>query len=282
MRHRRAFTLIELLVVISIIALLIAILLPALGAARRSAQDVQCLSNQKQLVLSMGASAVDDKGRYLKSMSMYDDGLHYLFIDGYLGDPSITVCPRTQNVVTIGPAAVRTYWNGDQLVGKTYPDYTLLSRVATSPTAKDGHSYEVFGFMGKGTHIDGRTIVDDYSGPPNVNGGRTEGERITQDSAPNASEVFIILDADNLPTATSDNINNWPQKGIDNHDERVAMGFIDGHVDMAPRDLYVESALRSYHPFFGNNSTCLSLAQQYFPNVTNSGGWYGTWGGTLD
>jgi len=58
---RRAFTLIELLVVISIIALLIAILLPALGAARRSAIDAQCLTNQKQMVTSSIAFATDDK-----------------------------------------------------------------------------------------------------------------------------------------------------------------------------------------------------------------------------
>jgi|GEM_PF-3482588 len=59
-RARRGFTLIELLVVISIIALLIAILLPVLGAARATARDAQCRSNLKQWGIALETFKTDN------------------------------------------------------------------------------------------------------------------------------------------------------------------------------------------------------------------------------
>ncbi len=64
-RSRFAFTLIELLVVISIIALLVGILLPALGSARKTAQDAQCKSNLRQLGQVFHMYVTDDLGGYL-------------------------------------------------------------------------------------------------------------------------------------------------------------------------------------------------------------------------
>lgn len=54
------FTLIELLVVVAIIAVLVAILLPALGAAREQAKSAQCLSDLKQFGLAFTAYGVDN------------------------------------------------------------------------------------------------------------------------------------------------------------------------------------------------------------------------------
>jgi len=71
----RGFTLIELLVVISIIALLIGILLPALSAARKAAKLTTCGANLHQLAISITAYSVD----YNQEIPVGPETLHMFF-----------------------------------------------------------------------------------------------------------------------------------------------------------------------------------------------------------
>ena len=91
----RGFTLIELLVTILIIALLAALLLPALGRAKLTARRINCVSNLKQINIALSSYRSDNKGSMISFQPEGSNGVEWvgtLFFD-FAKVTNVLVCP---------------------------------------------------------------------------------------------------------------------------------------------------------------------------------------------
>jgi prepilin-type N-terminal cleavage/methylation domain-containing protein len=240
------FTLIELLVVIAIIAILAALLLPALARAKLQAQRAQCMNNQHQLEIAWIMYPDDNHGKLVPN-----------YADSFL--PAFNISPNwdgianqmdwsTAPINTNGPALVA---NGQGLLGgylsRQYRVFKCPGDTVAGPIGPRVRSYSMNsmmnGFANQLTLLNGniRDVngnITTGSSPRGVSGSYRLFDRYSAIINPRPSSAWVLIDEH------ADSINDgffwvnmspsyiWQDVPASYHGESGCLSFADGHAEI--------------------------------------------------
>jgi len=234
-RSERGFTLIELLVVIAIIAILAAMLLPALAKAKQKAQGIMCLNNTKQLALAWLLYAQDNSDR-----CVYNKGTTGTDLNNWVGNVmSWGSDPSNTNVTFLTDAKLGPY------MSKSIGSYKCPADVVPSAVGPPTRSIPMNAFVGnKG---DGQPINSSWA------------QFLKTTAIPKPTDIFVFLDEH--PDSINDGWfvfcsggnpaerDSWSDLPASYHNGACGFSFADGHSQI--KKWLVASTKKAVHSGFG-------------------------------
>jgi prepilin-type N-terminal cleavage/methylation domain-containing protein/prepilin-type processing-associated H-X9-DG protein len=227
-RSQQGFTLIELLVVVAVIAILAAMLLPALARAKAAAKRIQCTNNQKQLAGVWMMYTVDNNDLLVAN------GMHQtprtdekLWIQGYF----YSATDQTNTSLMLDPQYA--------LFGNYLKNEKVYMCPTDKPTVKMGatyypkiRSYSLNVYTGWVGPWDNRLAPMDGNGKPACRVFRKHSEMIR--TMPSGVFLFMDVHPDSIcwpyfgVYMTDDYFFNWPNSS---HNRGGVVSFADGHAE---------------------------------------------------
>ena len=257
MRKRFGFTLIELLVVVAIIALLIAILLPSLGKARKTANTSKCMANVRGMGQGMGLYIAD-----YSAVFNYDGTAANFWVNQlnrYVNLNKLRLCPEANQIPSQDqPGTYNVPWRGgvagnDPSTGLPYAgSYGLNGYLeAGAPYAIQTNPQATQAWFWKFPFIVNTSEIPVF------------GDAVWYDGWPHGAETPNSTSSSDNPN-TPGYTNHIGRFQLNRHDMAICMAYIDGHGAKVPlKELW----LQKWNTQWGNASVGEGIPNPTFLNV---------------